>query len=188
VRASRGAVSSGRRPHDAEASRQALILAAHELFEARGYDASTVREIGERAAVDPSLIVRYFGGKEGLYLATLEAKESPPPSLDPREVVPKLLGHSEDPAGTPVPRAMVSPTLTDAMRDQIGAMMSHRLIEPLAAELASRGASDPELRAEVLVSMVVGVGLTRAGGTLPHLADAPIEDVLEVLEPLIEAL
>lgn len=36
--------------------------------------------------------------------------------------------------------------------------------------------------------MVVGIGLTKAGGTLPHLADAPIEDVLAVLEPLIETL
>jgi AcrR family transcriptional regulator len=166
----------------------ALVRAAHELFETRGYDASTVREIGERAAVDPALIVRYFGSKEGLYLATLEQKESPPPSLDPREVVPNLLGVSEDPAGTPVPRARVRPTLTEPMRDQIGAMMGHRLIEPMAAELASRGVQDPELRAEILVSMVFGIGLTRAGGTLPHLADAAIEDVLAVLDPLIEAL
>ena len=187
ARATRTTVGSRRR-HDAEASRQALVRAAHELFESRGYDASTVREIGELAAVDPALIARYFGGKEGLYLATLEEKESPPPTLDPHEIVPKLLGHSEDPAGPPVPRAMVSPTLTDPMRDQIGAMLNHRLIEPIAAELASRGVADPELRAEILVSMVVGVGLTRAGGTLPHLAEAPIEDVLAVLEPLVEAL
>ena len=188
TRAARTAASSRRRPHDAEASKLALVRAAHELFESRGYDASTVREIGELAAVDPALIVRYFGGKEALYLATLEEKGDPPLTLDPREVVPKLLGHSEDPAGTPVPRAMVSATLTDAMRDQVGSMMSHRLIEPLAAELGARGVADPELRAEILVSMVFGIGLTRAGGTLPHLADAPIEDVLTVLEPLIDAL
>jgi AcrR family transcriptional regulator len=56
-----------RRRHDAQASREALLDAATALFEARGYQATTVRDIGERAAVDPALIARYFGGKEGLY-------------------------------------------------------------------------------------------------------------------------
>ena len=45
-----------RRPHDAEASRRALLEAAQEVFEAVGYDRATTREIGERAGVDPALI------------------------------------------------------------------------------------------------------------------------------------
>jgi AcrR family transcriptional regulator len=173
-----------RRRHDARASRQALLEAADALFHERGYDAATVRDIGERAAVDPALIARYFGNKEGLYLATLEQGRAPLPN-DPMEVLEGMLNRSEQRGSGPVPRAMVSPTLTDAMREQIREIMRRRLVEPLAGELA---APDAVLRVEILVALAIGVSLTRASGTLPTLAAAPLEDVLAALEPLAGAL
>jgi AcrR family transcriptional regulator len=176
-----------RRRHDARASRQALLDAADALFHERGYDAATVRDIGERAGVDAALIARYFGSKEGLYLATLEQGRAPMPN-DPMEVLDRMLNRSEQRGSGPVPRAMVSPTLTDAMREQIREIMRRRLVDPLAAQLGEQGVSDARLRVELLVAMAVGVSLTRAGGTLPTLAEAPLEDVLAVLRPLVEAL
>jgi AcrR family transcriptional regulator len=181
-------MTPARRAHDAEASRGALLRAAHELFEARGYDASTVREIGELADVDPALIARYFGGKEGLYLATLEEKEAPPPSLDPAEAIRRILGKTQEAGDNPVPRAIMSATVTPAMRDQIREILRHRLTAPMAAELASQGTPDAELLAELLIAMAVGVHLARGGGALPRLAEAPVDDVLAALEPLLEAV
>jgi hypothetical protein len=66
--------------------------------------------------------------------------------------------------------------------------MRRRLVEPLAAELAAGGAPDAILRVEILVALAIGVSLTRASGTLPTLAEAPLDDVLAVLEPLAGAL
>ena len=60
-----------RRPHDAEATRQALLEAGRAVFDEVGYERATTREIGERAGVDPALIARYFDGKEGLFLAAI---------------------------------------------------------------------------------------------------------------------
>jgi AcrR family transcriptional regulator len=176
-----------RRRHDARASRQALLDAADALFHERGYDAATVRDIGERAGVDAALIARYFGSKEGLYLATLEQGRAPMPN-DPMEVLDGMLNRSEQRGSGPVPRAMVSPTLTDAMREQIREIMRRRLVDPLAAQLGEQGVPDARLRVELLVAMAIGVSLTRAGGTLPTLAEAPLDDVLTVLRPLVEAL
>jgi AcrR family transcriptional regulator len=176
-----------RRRHDARASRQALLDAADALFDERGYDAATVRDIGERAGVDPALIARYFGSKEGLYLATLEQGRAPMPT-DPTQVLERMLNRSEQRRSGPVPRAMVSPTLTDAMREQIREIMRRRMVDPIAAELAERGVPDARLRVEILVAMAIGVSLTRASGTLPTLAEAPLADVLTVLRPLINAL
>jgi AcrR family transcriptional regulator len=181
-------MASGRRPHDAEASRRALLGAAHQLFEARGYAASTVREIGELADVDPALIARYFGGKEGLYLATLEEREPPPPSLAPADAVRRILGKSQEAGDNPVPRAIMSATVTPAMRDRIREILRHRLTAPMSAELTTRGAPDPELLAELLVAMALGVHLARGGGALPRLAEASVDDVLAALEPLLEDL
>jgi AcrR family transcriptional regulator len=176
--------SSPRRRHDSQASRQALLEAADALFEERGYDAATVRDIGERAGVDAALIARYFGSKENLYLATLEHGRTPPPT-DPMQLLERMLSRSEQRGSGPVPHAMVSPTLTDAMREQIREIMRRRLVEPLAGELA---APDAVLRVEILVALAIGVSLTRASGTLPTLAAAPLEDVLAALEPLAGAL
>jgi AcrR family transcriptional regulator len=182
------AAPAGRRRHDAEASRQALLEAAGTLFEERGYEAATVREIGERARVDPALIARYFGSKEGLYLASLTQQRRRPVPTDPVEALAAMLGRSEARGIGPVARAMVSPTLTEPVRQQIQDILRRRLIEPLAAELGARGVPEPELRAEVLVALAAGVSLIRAGGTLPALTDAQLPQVLEVLEPLIDAL
>src|SRR4051794_7679263 len=91
-----------RRPHDAQASRQALLDAAGELFHERGYDATTIREIGERADVDPALISRYFGCKEGLYLAVMAVSDRPPPTDDPLELIRRLLTRAAQPGFGPV--------------------------------------------------------------------------------------
>ena len=58
-------------PRGAARSHDLLLAAATELFAERGYDRTTVRELGERAGVDPALIARHFGSKAGLYLAAL---------------------------------------------------------------------------------------------------------------------
>src|SRR4051794_37264191 len=158
--------AAGGRRRDAQASRRALLEAAGALFDARGYEATTIREIGERAGVDAALIARYFGGKEGLYLATLAEADPPAPAGEPLEVVERLLRRSEARGLGPVPLAMVSPTLTEAMRAQVAEIVATRLSGPLAAQLEARGTPDAQLRAELVVALAIAVTLTRPGGTL----------------------
>jgi AcrR family transcriptional regulator len=186
--ATRAARRPGRRPYDAGASREALLDAASALFDERGYDAATIREIGQRAGVDAALIARYFGGKEGLYLATLTRDGGRSLPGDAAEALAAMLSSSERRGLGPVPLAMVSPTLTDAMREQIMQVVQSRALEPVAAELAARGTPDPQLRAEILIALALGLSLTRATGTLPQLAAAPLDGVLAIVEPLARAL
>jgi AcrR family transcriptional regulator len=56
---------------DRGAKQQALIRAATELFAARGYEATTTREIAARAGCAEGLIHRYFQGKAGLLFALM---------------------------------------------------------------------------------------------------------------------
>jgi AcrR family transcriptional regulator len=180
--------STVRRRHDAQASRQALLEAASALFDERGYDATTVREIGARADVDSALIARYFGGKEGLYLATLKDEGRPALPVDPHEALATMLGRSEAQGNGPVALAMVSPTLTDPMREELRELIDSRVLQPLAAELERRGAGDPALRAEILMALAVGISLTRASRTLERLADVPLPELLAMLAPVLSAL
>ena len=158
------------------------------LFDERGYQGATLRDIGERASVDPALIARYFGGKEGLYLAALEHTE-PVPEADPHAVFARLLAKSEhDNANNPICLAMVSPTLSDGLREQIRAMMERRLVDPLGRRLQDAGLDRPRLRAELLVAIAIGVTLSRSGGTLTALGEATLDELHTVLDPLVTRL
>ena len=182
--------TAARRPHDAEASRRALLDAGRAVFDEVGYDRATTREIGERAGVDPALIARYFESKEGLFIAAIAAGSPGDDQLDfaPPELLRFLLERWDERGHNPISRALASPALTAGAREQISAVVGDRVIDGLAAELRARGADDPELRAELLVALAVGVAMTRANGTLETLAATPRDQVLETLGPLLEAL
>lgn len=183
-------ISTLRRPHDAEASKAALLRAARELFEEVGYDRATTREIGERAGVDPALIARYFDCKEGLFLAAIAEPGAEDEELDfePAALVAMLIERWDERGHSPISRALASPALSEEMRGKAAEVVRRRILEQLRAILRERGVPAPELRAELLVALAVGVAMTRANGTLEELAAAPREAVLESLAPLVAAL
>ena len=101
-----------RRPHDSEATRQALLEAGRAVFDEVGYDRATTREIGERAGVDPALIARYFDSKEGLFLAAIgEVDGGEEIDGDPQALIAFLLQRWEERGHSPISRALASPTL-----------------------------------------------------------------------------
>ncbi|MBW4490911.1 MAG: TetR family transcriptional regulator [Trichocoleus desertorum ATA4-8-CV12] len=59
-------------PRNAERSRAAIATAARALFAERGYELTTVRDIAARAQLDPALVMRYFGNKEGLFAEVID--------------------------------------------------------------------------------------------------------------------
>ncbi|MEU6137930.1 TetR/AcrR family transcriptional regulator [Nocardioides sp. NPDC047086] len=58
---------------DAERTRSELLDVATEVFSEQGYSGARVDEIAERTRTTKRMIYYYFGGKEGLFLAVLEA-------------------------------------------------------------------------------------------------------------------
>lgn len=52
-------------------TKELIFTAASELFSDGGYAATSVRDIAARAGVDPALVIRHFGSKERLFLATM---------------------------------------------------------------------------------------------------------------------
>ncbi len=55
-----------------EGAREKLLQTAVELFAAKGYAATSVRELVGRAGVSKPVLYYYFGSKEGLFLAILD--------------------------------------------------------------------------------------------------------------------
>jgi TetR/AcrR family transcriptional regulator len=58
---------------DAEATRGRILQAALREFAAKGLDAARIEDIAEAAGANRRMAYYYFGSKEGLYLAALEA-------------------------------------------------------------------------------------------------------------------
>jgi len=56
----------GLRARKKEATREALIRGAYQLFEARGFDAVTIDEVAERADISRRTFFRYFPTKEAI--------------------------------------------------------------------------------------------------------------------------
>jgi AcrR family transcriptional regulator len=57
-----------------EPGRERVLDAGLELFGERGYHATSIAEIGERAGIAKSVLYHYFGSKAGLYEAILAAQ------------------------------------------------------------------------------------------------------------------
>ena len=53
-------------------TRAAILAAARERFAADGYERATIRAIAADAAIDPAMVMRYFGNKEKLFAAAAE--------------------------------------------------------------------------------------------------------------------
>jgi TetR/AcrR family transcriptional regulator len=62
-----------KRPRDAEATRATLLTRATREFADRGYDGARVDVIAEAAGINKRMIYAYFGDKDGLYRAVLDA-------------------------------------------------------------------------------------------------------------------
>jgi TetR/AcrR family transcriptional regulator len=60
------------RHRDAVVSRRAILDAAEHLFAQRGYERTSLQEIGRLAGVSAALPAYFFGGKQALYEAVLE--------------------------------------------------------------------------------------------------------------------
>src|SRR5262249_39595533 len=50
-------------------TRRRILEAARRQFAADGYERTTIRTVAAEADIDPSMVMRYFGSKEGLFAA-----------------------------------------------------------------------------------------------------------------------
>jgi AcrR family transcriptional regulator len=171
------------RRRDSARSRQLLIEAAAALFDERGFDRSTIREIGERAGVDPALIARYFGGKAQLYIAVLDldrADARPADLLEPERSL--LLVDRLDQRGPgPVFRAAVTPLEDPDVQAAAVEQLHWRLVDPLRERFTREGLDQPQLRAELAVAAFVGIVLARHGGAFRALSEAGTDDVVRLV-------
>src|ERR1700752_4008352 len=55
-----------------EETRSAILTAARRRFPDDGYERATIRAIAADAGIDPSMVMRYYGSKDGLFAAAVD--------------------------------------------------------------------------------------------------------------------
>ena len=63
-----------KKTHDAEKTRERILLAALKEFAAKGLTGARVDEIARRAKINKQMLYHYFGNKKGLFRAVLRRK------------------------------------------------------------------------------------------------------------------
>jgi AcrR family transcriptional regulator len=180
-----GTGTSARR---SDATRSAILEAARERFAADGYERATIRAIAKDARIDPSMVMRYYGNKEGLFAAAV--------SYDLR--LPDLASTARDEVG----RALVThflamweenEELTAMLRvgatNQGGAERMQGIFRDQLMPVARQACPDPEqapARAGLVASQLLGLALTRYVLRFPPTVALAREEIVAWLGPTVQ--
>jgi AcrR family transcriptional regulator len=183
----------GRRP-SGEDTRAAIVASAREEFAARGYDGATLRGIARAAGVDARLVHHYFTGKDDVFAAAIDLP------VKPREIVDLALAGGVDDLGERLLRGFFHAWDSPEGRVRIVAVMSSltssasglrmirefiigQVFRPIAAAL---GSDDPDLRAVLAGSQIVGLAMARYLARVEPLASADPEEIIPFVAPTLQ--
>jgi AcrR family transcriptional regulator len=181
----------GRGGPRSEPTRRAILAAARQRFAADGYERATIRGIAGDAGIDPSMVMRYFGSKEQLFAAAAH--------LDLH--LPDLRSVPRDEIGLALARHLVS--LWDgaaAAEDALLFLFRSALTNEAAADRLRRQVfrdqvvrhiadvvpDQPERRAGLVATQVLGVVLCRYVLRLPPVAEAAADSLVADLAPALQ--
>ncbi len=153
------------RRRDAAATRAALLTAARMLMVQHGVEGTSTREVAAAAGVNQALVYRYFGSKEKLFAEAAASGGASPDDIIARTPLADLPGALLDRVLTvaAAEEAGELSTLLSAANDQgVRAILKERVEAAFTTQLAARlTGPDAELRAELLASLIAGVGFLR---------------------------
>lgn len=181
-----GAPASPSRRSDA--TRAAILDAARERFATDGYERATIRSIAKDATIDPSMVMRYFGNKEGLFAAAV-AVDLKLPDLGalPREqvghaLVAHFLTMWEE-------HEVLTALLRVGVTNQAGAERMQGIFREQLLPVARQVCPDPEqvpARAALVSTQLLGLALTRYVLRIPPAVSLSRDEVLEWLAPTVQ--
>ncbi|CAL9570511.1 hypothetical protein SUDANB105_04814 [Streptomyces sp. enrichment culture] len=177
-----------RRARRSDATRVAILDAARERFAADGYDRATIRAIARDAGIDPSMVMRYYGNKEGLFAAAVavdlqlpDLSALPRPTVG-RALVTHFLGVWEE-------NEVMTALLRVGVTGQAGAERMQGILRDQVLPVTRQVCPDPEqvpARAVLVASQLLGLALTRYVLRVPPAVALPREEIVAWLAPTLQ--
>ncbi|MFJ8779716.1 TetR family transcriptional regulator [Streptomyces sp. NPDC102476] len=171
-----------------DATRTAILAAARERFAADGYERATIRAIAKDASIDPSMVMRYYGNKEGLFAAAVAVElELPEPGSLPRHdigraLVTRFLDLWEE-------NEALTALLRVGATNQAGAERMQGVFQEQVMPVALRVCPDPEqapARAALAATQLLGLALTRYVLRFPPTVALTREEIVAWLAPTVQ--
>ena len=186
----------GRR-RGANARREQILEAATRQFGEHGYEATTIRGIGEAAGVDAKLVHYYFGAKEDLFataIATTFRSRGFPALLTDRAVngnstpgtryLLAVLTTLEDPSIGPAFIGLVRGLGThEESRRIFLRFIGEEMLGHLAPQI---GGEDSEQRLALAGSQILGLVFARYVLKVPQVADLSVQDIAGAVGPTLD--
>jgi AcrR family transcriptional regulator len=177
------------RRRDAGATRARLLEAARELFLAQGYSAVGLREVAAKAGVDVTLVRRYFGSKQRLFVEATDVSEN---TDEIRNAADDAVGQQMIARVLSARRDIDAPLfalLRSSGDPSVVARLNSQLDEGLTRNLAKRITADrPRIRADMVTALLLGIGVQRALLQKKPMASARDDDIAAVFLEAFEAI
>jgi AcrR family transcriptional regulator len=153
-----------------------------------------MRAIAAGAGVDAALVAHFFGTKADLLAAAIEWP------IDPETELPRLLADGRNQAGRHLVELFVRTWDEEGTRNPILTLMRAAMTEPKAGALLREnllhrlylplmdllGSDQPELRAELVASQLMGLGISRYVLKFEPLASAKPAEVIDLIAPTLQ--
>ncbi|GAA1357468.1 TetR family transcriptional regulator [Streptomyces beijiangensis] len=171
-----------------EVTKGVILAAARERFAADGYERATIRSIARDAEIDPSMVMRYFGNKEGLFVAAsaFELRLPELGALPGKHIGAVLVSHfldrwEQDEVLTALLRVGVTNAagaerMQEILRQQIG---------PVAAGVCPYPEQAPQ-RALLVTTQILGMAMARYVLRIPAAVAMDRDEVVAWLAPTVQ--
>ncbi len=188
----RSAKRSGRRPGPTT-TREEIAEAARRQFAELGYDRATLRGIAGEAGVDAALVVRFYGSKDALFrevmalpptvAAAIASLADGPTATIGRRLAEVIVGMLENPRS----RSVVLGRIRSASsHPDAAALVRETVTRDVGRLVAAVTDDEPETRAVLVGSQVVGLALARHVVRVEPLASLPAADVIDYIAPTLQ--
>lgn len=183
---------TGRRPGPG-GTRERILAAARSDFGKGGYEGTTIRGIAAQARVDPALVMHYFDSKDGVFRAAMQFP------VDPAEFIPRLLAPGPDglgerlvrffvetwdsPAGSPFLGLIRSVVGNEDAAAQLREFVTREVLGRLARALEL---DQPQLRAALVASQLIGLAMLRYVVSVEPVASASTDELAAWLGPTLQ--
>ncbi|MGW5249788.1 TetR/AcrR family transcriptional regulator [Streptomyces sp. NPDC004129] len=171
-----------------DATRTAILAAARERFASDGYERATIRAIARDARIDPSMVMRYYGSKEGLFASAVALDlRMPDLSRVPREEVGRaLVAHFLD---LWEENEELRAILRVGVTNEAGAQRMRDIFREQLLPVTRQVCPDPEqvpTRAALCAAQVLGMTLTRYVLRLPAATALSRQELVAWLGPTVQ--
>jgi AcrR family transcriptional regulator len=169
-------------------TRAAILTAARERFAADGYERATIRAIAADAAIDPAMVMRYFGNKEKLFAAAAVFDlRLPDLSALPRDqlgvvMIKHFLDRWE---GDETLMALLRASVTNEVAAERMRQLFAEQLGPVIAKLTGNG-PDTATRAGLIATQALGLALCRYVLALPPVVALSRAAVIAWLAPTLQ--